>query len=311
VATRIKIARSAQDLDRLFQARHQALVEERGCRFPQPDLRLVERFDAFPSTLNIIAEVDGEVVGGVRLGAPGDQAPPLACYDFSTHLPRSGRAGTVSAFHLLEAHQAGGQRLGFSMLYMAAFCAHQQQLSHLLCCLEPKVARLAQSIGFQQVAPRFDGGPAEGELVPMLLDLRQLDLPLLRLAEQPGVLSAFQEVEWQFFQAGDAIIQAGTPGEAAYLVVDGEVIVTVERGGPGGPSTFELATLGPGQLFGELALLTQRTRTADVVAATAVDLVVLDREAFRQALARHPERIPVVLEQLAERLARADDLLSR
>ena len=80
---------------------------------------------------------------------------------------------------------------------------------------------------------------------------------------------------------------------------------------PSGRSTFELATLGPGQIFGELALLTMRRRTANVVAATEVDLMVLERDVFRNELMRNPERLPLVLSQLADRLANADDLLTR
>jgi CRP-like cAMP-binding protein len=184
-------------------------------------------------------------------------------------------------------------------------------MTHIMCCFDAPAARLAQSIGFRQVGSRFQHEPSGQELVPMVQDLRELALPLLTMARQPGMLDAFDRVEWEFHRAGDTIIQAGSEGSAAYLVVDGEVIVSVERGAAGGRKSFELATLGPGQIFGELALLTNRKRTARVVAATEVDLMVLEREVFRRELVRHPDRLPVVLEQLANRLADADDLLTR
>ncbi len=146
---------------------------------------------------------------------------------------------------MLEAFRDASLRLGFSMLYMATHCACQRGLSHLICCPEPRVARLAQSIGFQQVAPRFHHEATGRDIVPMVLDLRQLELPSLTRAREPGLLEAFELVEWEYHRAGDTIIHAGSKGDAAYLIVDGEVIVSVERGGPKGRSTFELATLGP------------------------------------------------------------------
>lgn len=311
MSTRIRIATSAADLDSLFRSRHQALVEELGSHFPQADLRLLDRFDAFPETHNVLAAVKDRVVGGVRLCPHGPEGPLTGCYDFSSNLPEDAVAGFLSRFHLLEEHQEAGHRLGLSMLYMAAWLGHRQGMTHIMCCPEPKVARLAQSIGFQQVGGRFRAGPNDQEQVPMVQDLRQLQLPLLTMARKPGMLDAFDRVEWEFHRAGDTIIQAGSEGSAAYLVVDGEVIVSVERGAAGGRKSFELATLGPGQIFGELALLTDRKRTARVVAATEVDLMVLEREVFRRELIRHPDRLPVVLEQLANRLADADDLLTR
>ncbi len=311
MSTRIKIAASAAELDGLFRSRHQALVEEQGSHFPRADLRLLDRFDTFPSSKNVMASVAGEVVGGVRLCPHGQDCAMGGVFDFTSNLPQGAIAGSLSRFHLLEDHHDAGQRLGLSLLYMATFVASRSDFTHLLCCPEPRVSRLAQSIGFQQVAPRFTHEPTGQERVPMVQDLRQLQLPLLTMARAPGMLDAFDQVEWEFHKAGDTIIQAGSSGSAAFLVIDGEVIVSVDRGSPGGRKSFELATLGPGQIFGELALLTMRKRTANVVAATEVDLMVLERDVFRRELIRNPDRLPAVLEQLANRLADADDLLTR
>ena len=312
MATRIKIAKSTDELDALFRSRHVALVEELGSQFPSPDGRLMDRFDAFPSTWNVVAKDRGRIVGGIRLCPTKASGSPLdGLYDFASNLPRGADVASLSRFHLLEDYHDASLRLGFSMLYMSTYCACQRELTHLVCCPDIRVARLAQSIGFQQVASRFHHEASGRELVPMLIDLRQLELPSLAKAREPGLLEAFELVEWEYHRAGDNIIRAGTEGDAAYLIVDGEVIVSVERGSPSGRSTFELATLGPGQIFGELALLTMRRRTANVVAATEVDLMVLERDVFRNELMRNPERLPLVLSQLADRLANADDLLTR
>jgi CRP-like cAMP-binding protein/predicted acylesterase/phospholipase RssA len=76
---------------------------------------------------------------------------------------------------------------------------------------------------------------------------------------------------------GTVILRQGTLGDAYYVVIAGQV--AVRTGYPPGEATH-LATLGPGQGFGEMALLGARRRTADVVAATAVQVLAVPRVAF-------------------------------
>jgi hypothetical protein len=78
------------------------------------------------------------------------------------------------------------------------------------------------------------------------------------------------------FQPGELIIQKYDVGDTMYLVVDGQV--TVETTGKSG-QPLALATLGPGQYFGEIGLLGGR-RTANVIALTELKLLQLNRETY-------------------------------
>ena len=312
MTARIRIARTTAELDALFVARHKVFVEEQGNLATWPNQRIADRFDAFPSTANIIALVDERVVGGVRLSRNGDKGSPLdEFFDFSRYLPSKDDSASVSQFCLLPDFRGGSLRLGFSLLYMGAFWAFRRGIRRLAMACGADVARLAQGMGYQQVAPKFPHPQLDTPMVPLLLDLRQIKQPLFRMARRPGLLDLFRSLDWQHHRAGDRIVKAGEPGRAAYFVVAGEVIVRAERSTAGGAVSFELGELGPGEIFGELALFTSRLRTADVVAASDVDLVVLERQAFREALQEKPERLPEILELLAERLAAAKDLLRR
>jgi hypothetical protein len=307
----IRIAARPDELDALFRTRALARREQAGRAAQESEARLLDRFDAFPGTVNLAAFAGEELVGGLRLCLPGAFATPLAHLpDLFAPLPKGARAGCLDRFHLLAAHRDPGLRLGFSLLYMAAWCAVRRGVGYLAISPEPGLARTAQSLGFQQVGPRFQ--TEDGlEALPMLLDLGQIRLPLVDLARKQGVFEIFEGIEWACYRAGEPIVLAGEEGQAAYMVVTGEVIVSAERGGPSGRSAFKLATLGAGQLFGELALLTGRRRTASVVAATDADVLVLSRQVFRRELLERPDRLLEILERLAGRLADADDLLTR
>ena len=312
MTARIRIARVAAELDALFVTRHKVFVEEQGNLANWPDQHIADRFDAFPSTANIIALAGEKVVGGLRLSRNGDKGSPLdELFDFAPYLPVNAESASVSHFCLLSAYRGGNLRLGFSLLYMGAFWALRGGLRRLVMACGADVARLAQGMGYQQVAPKVPHPQLDLPVVPLVLDLRQVKQPLFRMARRPGLLDLFRTLDWQYHRAGDRIVKAGEPGRAAYFIVAGEVIVSAERSTPGGAVSFELGELGPGEIFGELALFTSRVRTADVVAAADVDLVVLDRQAFRESLQEKPERLPEILELLAERLSAAKDLLSR
>lgn len=108
---------------------------------------------------------------------------------------------------------------------------------------------------------------------------------------QVDAIYAVSEVAW--FDKGSAISQAGEWGEVAFLVISGAVIVadaTVKAG--------YHDPLGPGTFIGELAMLTEVTYAATVVAAEPVRALVIAREALYSVLEHDPE----IAEHLAEKL---------
>jgi hypothetical protein len=80
-------------------------------------------------------------------------------------------------------------------------------------------------------------------------------------------------------EAGAIIIREGDPGDGLYVILEGSVAVT--RGGS------EIALLGAGTHFGEMALLNDRPRSATVSARTRVRLMKMDRAGFHELLTHH------------------------
>ena len=81
--------------------------------------------------------------------------------------------------------------------------------------------------------------------------------------------------------AGTVWTTEGKPGLEAFVIVDGEASVTVEG--------EEVAVLGPGAVFGEMALLDRAPRAATVTALTPMRLLVMSTAEFRSLLDRVPE----------------------
>jgi serine/threonine-protein kinase len=84
------------------------------------------------------------------------------------------------------------------------------------------------------------------------------------------------------FSAGDAILREGDAGSTAYIVVQGRCEVVQGSG----TDRRTIRELGPGEVFGEVALFTTTTRTASVRALTEVDVLVVRRSALDAELER-------------------------
>jgi CRP/FNR family cyclic AMP-dependent transcriptional regulator len=71
-----------------------------------------------------------------------------------------------------------------------------------------------------------------------------------------------------------------------------------------------LAILTPGELFGEIALLDGKERTADATAVTECSLAILDRSEILSFLERHPNVWPFIVKVLCDRLRKTDEHLA-
>ena len=95
-------------------------------------------------------------------------------------------------------------------------------------------------------------------------------------------------------EPGEALVTAGAPSTDAYLITAGSAEVKA-RSGRG-------ATLGPGDVVGELGLLLDRPRNATVRARTPLEVLALSRSDLKAAVEASPELGWSLLQTVAERL---------
>ena len=100
---------------------------------------------------------------------------------------------------------------------------------------------------------------------------------------------AIDELDWickhiGFFEFPDGtpIIRQGGPGDSFFLVYKGRALVRVNRGFL--RRTLEVATLVRGHVFGEMALVLDQPRSADVIAEGEVQAFVIKRKVFEQVM---------------------------
>jgi small-conductance mechanosensitive channel/CRP-like cAMP-binding protein len=106
------------------------------------------------------------------------------------------------------------------------------------------------------------------------------------------------------FAAGEVLTRQGAEGHYLYLISRGRVSIRVSVG----DQEVRVATLEPGQFFGERSLMTGEPRSATAVAETDVVCYRLDKASFAQILHRRPELAEVCAEILALRQNELDSL---
>lgn len=99
------------------------------------------------------------------------------------------------------------------------------------------------------------------------------------------------------YKAGDSIVDEGSMGVGFYLILDGQA--EVRKGAK------VLASLGKGQFFGEMALIDEQPRSADVVAVAPTKCWALSSWAFASIVKTNPEIPMMMLKELAKRLRAA------
>jgi CRP-like cAMP-binding protein len=100
------------------------------------------------------------------------------------------------------------------------------------------------------------------------------------------------------FPKGAIIIKEGDTQAQAYLIQSGRVGVFTERDG----KKLELAVLGPGEIIGEIALITDSVRSASVEALENCNLILISRNEFNERLKASDRAIQAMVKMLSKRV---------
>ena len=117
--------------------------------------------------------------------------------------------------------------------------------------------------------------------------------------EPTALRTLCSHAEKAVFQPGEKIIHAGDPGDAMYVIGSGRVRVPIldEKG-----QERHVVHLGRGDIFGEMSLLTGEPRTADVIAESVIECLIIEKRPLYALLRDHSEVAAFLTEILGTRL---------
>lgn len=136
----------------------------------------------------------------------------------------------------------------------------------------------------------------------MSLEQTLASTPLLASLDRKTLRRLAEEGKVRTYAAGDAIVREGAPASALYIITKGTV--RVKKGE--GEESEAIGQLGPGDFFGELALIQEHPRSATVVAETEVECVLFVAWEFTALLKEHPQMAVPLMNALIARLHRRE-----
>jgi CRP/FNR family cyclic AMP-dependent transcriptional regulator len=131
-------------------------------------------------------------------------------------------------------------------------------------------------------------------------------VPLFSGLDQESLRELTEAARRRLFHAGEIVFHRDDTGQVLYVIRAGKVKIFVT--GPEGQDMV-LAILGPGDYFGELALLDGLPRSASAVAIEVADTLALQRTDFIRAVERHPRIAIQVMNVLSRRLRQTDAMI--
>jgi len=130
-------------------------------------------------------------------------------------------------------------------------------------------------------------------------------LPLFASLPEADLEELYQRAEPMTLRPGELLIEEGAPGDALFVLIDGELQVTKRSGAQDVKVDVRL----PGSVIGEMSLLDNSPRSASVRSLTECHLLRLSKEAFERTLSTSPSAALATLHTVVARLRQNDALL--
>jgi cAMP-dependent protein kinase regulator len=148
--------------------------------------------------------------------------------------------------------------------------------------VDANLQKLAGDALFQradEVVARYLASPDSAKA-----DVKLPTLPLFSALEPKLLLGLLSAIRVEEISSDNEIVRQGDVGHEAFVVARGMLRVVRREGG----DETQLAQLGPGSIFGEMALISESPRSASVIALEPAQLLVLDRAELERAASHTP-----------------------
>lgn len=317
MAIRVKAAQTAKELADVYKLRHQVYVEGEGYFKDHPGEQIVDQFDTLPEVINVIAYKGNNPIGTIRLNKDSEIGLPCdEIYDFSEYRHKE-KAKAVAAdlpepvfcsagMLAIEKNWRNRRDLFQALFRMTLDVGGQWGGTHVLLTVNVKSSSIYKRLGFEVISDEIWSDAIGEYIVAMVSPFQPVyDWAFGSFSDKKELLDSFAGCfQVHLADAGADICVEGEEGKEAFLISKG--LVNVTRTDPQTNQTLHLATLGEGDMFGELALIDDQTRSATVTAKSNVEIMVLSQDVFWSKLREDPEYLKSLLKVLTHRIRDAN-----
>ena len=320
MAIRLKKTKTAKEVDDAFWLRHQFYVKEEGYFSSIENEYLTDHFDSHPCCANILAYEGDEPVGTLRINVDtGTGLPVDEYYDFSLHRkkiadqwesdvgeqPRIGCAGMLA----IRKPWRNRRDVIRALFKMGATIGYSSGVTHIIATVNIKSKTMYRRIGFEALEEKVWIEKIGEYIVPMACPFEAYyKWAMEGLLESSKLLDMFSShFQWLVLSPGEVVFDQGDEANEAYIIDSG--VVSIVRKYNHDKKEVMLASLGHGELFGEMSLIEAKSRSAKAVAMSNTELVSLGRDDFLAFLYKQPARMADIMQRISGRLRHATELV--
>ena len=162
-----------------------------------------------------------------------------------------------------------------------------------------QMALCAMDIGHHDPGKMEDNMETEISIPDKILRLKGINIfEGLSVSELAAIASVTEEVD---YPGGEIVIREGESGETMFLIVKGEVSV-IKGAGEEGEREIELARIGTGDYFGEMALFEDAVRSATIRTAEEARFLILHKQEFTEIVREYPQIALHICKALSARM---------
>jgi len=318
VTIKIKIARTAKEIDDVFRLRYDVYVREEG-KFggqPNPEGRIVDHFDAMPGVANVIAYCNDEAIGSIRInantniGLPVDEYCNIDAYKAKVLSENNQAVFGSSGMLAVKRAWRNKRKVFYALLKTAIGAGLNWNASHVIVTVKKETLSLYGRIGFEIIGDNQWIDDVQDEVIPMAAPYPLVyDWAFGDISSKlkPFWLENMGRVsERLLLEPSEVLFREKDDAHEAYAVDHGWVSISKKD-----EQNHELvlANLSEGELFGELAVLQGGGRSATATALTNLELVVIEREQLLAQVKANPDQLLELLQYFAKRVRETDDFL--
>ncbi|MAZ86391.1 MAG: hypothetical protein CL693_02010 [Cellvibrionaceae bacterium] len=310
MAITIKIARTAKELDDIYQLRHKVFVEERG-KFGATAInnpRVMDHFDAIPGVVNIIAYSNGQALGAIRVNKDSEIGLPAEQYfDFADARELAKKEllsidPTFASCSMLAVDQQWRNRRSviFSLFKAATGVVYSWDVTHVICAISEETFSMYGRLGFTALAESQWMEHVGDHILPISAPFNKIfEWSFDELSETidkfwlDNFCGQFERI---LLSPGEILFNQHDKANYTYAVDEGWIAISRED--PEG-NEMVLANLSRGALFGEVAVFDGETRSAKAVALANTELIAIERSHLYEILKQRPENMEQLLRHFA------------
>lgn len=321
----IKIARTAQELDDVYNLRYRVYVEERG-KFesaPSYNPRIVDHFDAVPGVVNVIAYSEGEPIASIRVNEDSDIGLPAEHYfdfedvrhkleqEFKEGGSASGRQPKLMSGSMLAVHKDWRNRRNviFSLFKCAAGIMYSRDATHVICSISEETLSMYGRLGFEKISEREWKPEVNDYMLPIMAPFEKAFAwtfgEIQKTVNHFWLDNFCGKFERVLLSPGEVLFEQNDHATHTFAIDEGWIAISRED--PNG-NEMVLANLSRGALFGELAVFDGERRSAKASALVNTELIAIERSHMFEMLKQNPDHLEQLLTHFAKRVRDTDNL---